>query len=141
MTSKIIMIGVMMTALVASSFIRRDQDQGDLKASIERGSKVYETYCLSCHMQDGSGVPGMNPPLKKTKRVGGPKKELTNLLLKGLTGEIEVNGDIYNNVMPSQAYLKDQELADVMTFIRNSFGNKASRVSVSEVTKWRATVK
>jgi len=135
------MIGAMMTALVASSFNKRDQDQGDLKASIERGSKVYETYCLSCHMQDGSGVPGMNPPLKKTKWVEGPKKVLTNLLLKGLTGEIEVNGDYYDNVMPSQAYLKDQELADVMTFIRNSFGNKASRVSVSEVIKWRATVK
>ncbi len=135
------MIGALMTALVASSFNKQRPNQDDLKAAIERGSKVYETYCLSCHMQDGSGVPGMNPPLKKTKWVQGPKKELTNLLLKGLTGEIEVNGDYYNNVMPSQAYLKDQELADVMTFIRNSFGNKSSGVSVAEVKKWRATVK
>ncbi len=135
------MIGAVMTSLVTSSFNSQRLDQGDLKASIERGSKVYETYCLSCHMQDGSGVPGMNPPLKKTKWVEGPKKDLTNLLLKGLTGEIEVNGDYYDNVMPSQAYLKDQELADVMTYIRNSFGNKASGVSVAEVKKWRATVK
>jgi len=131
----------MMAALVASSFTKQRLNQGDLKASIERGSKVYETYCLSCHMADGSGVPGMNPPLTKTKWVQGPKKELTELLLKGLTGEIEVNGEYYDNVMPSQAYLKDQELADVMTFIRNSFGNKASGVSVSEVKKWRAAVK
>ena len=141
MSGKNIVISAMIIVMAASSFTNRTTNQGDLKAAIERGSKVYETYCLSCHMQDGSGVPGMNPPLTKTKWVLGPKKTLTELLLKGLTGEIEVNGDYYDNVMPSQSYLKDQELADVMTFIRNSFGNKASGVAVAEVKKWRAAVK
>jgi mono/diheme cytochrome c family protein len=141
MTSKLIMSAMLMTGLAAFSANMQRPDQGDLKAAIARGSKVYETYCLSCHQADGSGVPGMNPPLKKTKWVEGPKKALAEILLKGLTGEIEVDGDYYDNVMPSQAYLKDEELADVMTYVRNSFGNKASGVSASEVKKWRAAVK
>jgi mono/diheme cytochrome c family protein len=125
--------------LLTSSFISLPQD--DTKASIDRGAKVYQTYCLSCHQANGMGVPKMTPPLKKTKWVLGDKKELTQMLLKGLQGEIEIDGQYFNGVMPSQSYLKDQELADVMTYVRNSFGNKAAPISAAEVKKWRATLK
>jgi len=111
--------------------------QDDLKASIERGKKVYENTCLACHQVNGSGVPGMNPPLKKTKWVLGDKKTLINVVLKGLDEEIDVNDEIYSNTMPSFAMLSDQEIADVLTYVRNSFGNKASQIKEADVKKVR----
>ena len=111
--------------------------QDALKASIERGKKVYENTCLACHQVNGSGVPGMNPPLKKTKWVMGDKKTLINVVLKGMDQEIEVNDETYSNTMPSFASLSDKEIADVLTYVRNSFGNKASQIKESDVKKLR----
>lgn len=111
------------------------------KASLTRGKKIYDTYCLACHQADGSGVPRLNPPLIKTKWVLGDKKELIVVILKGMDEPIEVDGEDYNNVMASHAFLQDQEVADVLTYIRNSFGNKASAVSVAEVKGVRSTIK
>ena len=111
------------------------------KASMERGKKIYDNYCQACHMADGSGVSGLNPPLVKTKWVLGDKKQLVTILLKGMDETIEVNGEEYSNVMQPHAFLKDQEIADVLTFVRNSFGNKASAVTPAEVKNLRATVK
>jgi len=111
------------------------------KASIERGKKIYETYCLACHQADGSGVPGLNPPLIKTKWVLGEKKQLITIILKGMDEAITVDGEEYNNVMAPHAFLKDEEVADVLNYVRNNFGNKASAVTASDVKAVRATVK
>jgi mono/diheme cytochrome c family protein len=102
---------------------------------MERGKQVYDLVCLACHQADGGGMPPMNPPLIKTKWVLGNKKELIKIVLKGLKGgEIEINGETFNNPMPAQeAVLNDQQIADVLTYVRNSFGNKASAVTVAEV--------
>ena len=116
------------------------QTQPGLKASIERGKSVYETYCLSCHQADGSGVPRLNPPLSKVKYVTGDKKELITIILNGLDKEIEINGEFYNNVMAPHNFLKDQEIADVLTYVRNSFGNKASAVTPAEVKTVRTAL-
>src|SRR5688500_18900063 len=116
----IIMTGFI--AVLTSAGLSPSQDK--LKASIERGKKVYDNTCLACHQVNGSGVPGMNPPLKKTKWVVGDKKTLINVILKGMDEEIVVNDETYTNVMPAFANLTDQEIADVLTYIRNSFGNK-----------------
>ncbi len=110
-------------------------------ASIARGKKVYETYCLACHQADGSGVPRLNPPLIKTSFVLGDKKMLIGIVLNGMDQEIEIDGDVYNNVMASHDFLKDQEIADVLTYVRNSFGNKASAISPAEVAAVRAAGK
>jgi mono/diheme cytochrome c family protein len=85
----------------------------------------------------------MNPPLSKTKWVLGDKKALIKIVLKGLTGgEIEIDGDKFHNPMPPQeSTLSDQEIADVLTYIRNSFGNKASLVAVGEVKAMRTKLK
>lgn len=111
--------------------------QDGLKTSIERGKKVYENTCLACHQINGGGVPGMNPPLKKTKWVLGDKKTLIGMVLKGLDKEIEVNGETYSNTMPSFAMLSDKEIADVLTYVRNNFGNKASQIREADVKKIR----
>jgi len=117
------------------------QTGNTLKASMDRGKKVYDTYCLSCHMEDGTGVPRMNPTLVKTKWVLGDKKKLAAIILNGMDEEIEIDGQNYSNPMAPLDFLKDEEIADVLTYIRNSFGNKASAVTAAEVKAARATLK
>jgi mono/diheme cytochrome c family protein len=112
-----------------------------LKASMERGAIVYKGTCLACHQVDGGGVPRMNPPLIKTKYVLGDKKQLITILLKGLNDPIEIDDDEFHNPMPPQPTLTDQQIADVLTFVRNSFGNKASAVTATEVKNVRAKLK
>jgi mono/diheme cytochrome c family protein len=111
---------------------------GTNKAQIEKGKGVYETYCLACHQADGSGVPDLNPPLIKTKWTMGDKKTLINVLLKGLDQEIDVNGETFANVMPAMSHLSDDEIADVLTYVRNNFENKATAVTAKEVKAQRA---
>jgi mono/diheme cytochrome c family protein len=112
--------------------------QPPIKASIDRGKKVYATYCLACHQADGSGVPRMNPPLIRTPYVVGDKKRLINVILKGLNEEVEINGEFYDNPMPPQPQLSDQQVADVLTYVRNSFGNKGTAITAAEVKAVRA---
>jgi len=109
------------------------------KAVMDRGKKVYDMVCIACHQADGGGMPPMNPPLIKTKWVLGNKKELVKIVLKGLKGgEIEIDGDTFNNPMPAlETTLNDQQIADVLTYVRNNFGNKASGVTVAEVKACR----
>ncbi len=135
-------IPVVFVFIFATAFALQQQPAG-LKAAIARGKTVYENACLACHQQDGSGVPNMNPPLAKTKWVLGDKKALTKIVLKGLQGgEIEIDGDKFHNPMPPQeSVLNDQEIADVLTYVRNSFGNKASMVTMAEVKALRAKLK
>jgi mono/diheme cytochrome c family protein len=101
------------------------------------GKNIYNTYCLSCHQKDGSGVPGMYPPLQNSNIVTGDKDKLIHILLNGLEGEIEVNGDIYDGVMPKQSNLTDEQIANVLTYIRQNLGNKAGEVRMEEVAKMR----
>lgn len=114
---------------------------GSLKTSITRGQSVYTKYCLTCHQVDGSGVPNMNPPLIKTKWTLGSKTVLIQQVLKGSSGKVEIDGDTFSNTMPPLKTLTDQQIADVLTYVRNSFGNKASAVGVAEVKAVRAKTK
>ncbi len=107
-------------------------------AVMERGKQVYNAHCLACHQADGSGNPGMYPPLDLTETVLGDKDKLIDITLHGLTGEIEVKGEIYNQVMIPHNFLTDEQIADVLTYIRNSFGNEAEAVSVEEVAARRS---
>lgn len=107
--------------------------QPSLAASVARGKKVYETYCLACHQADGAGVQRMNPPLVKTQWVLGDKKKLIGIVLNGMDEPIEIDGETYSSIMAPHDFLKDQEVADVLTYVRNSFGNKASAVTAAEV--------
>lgn len=102
------------------------------------GQLIYEQYCLTCHQANGSGVPNLNPPLRNTEWVTGDKTRLINVLLNGLQGE-EIEGEMYDNAMPAHNFLNDQQIADVLTYIRSSFGNKAEPVVADDVKKVRAT--
>ncbi len=110
-------------------------------ASMSRGKQVYTKYCLTCHQLNGEGVPNLNPPLTKTSWVLGNKATLIGIVLNGMTGDIEIDDNVYTNNMPAMPMLTDQEVADVLTYVRNSFGNKASAVTPAEVKAVRAKKK
>lgn len=99
------------------------------------GHRVYKMSCLPCHQADGNGVPGMHPPLRQTEWVTGDKERLIRIVSEGMEGEITVNGEIYNTIMPAQLHLKPQQIADVLTFVRKSYGNDASEITLEEVQK------
>jgi len=102
------------------------------------GKSVYNKYCLTCHQSDGSGVPGMHPPMGVGSWVGNDPNELIAIMMKGLSGKIEVNGEVYKNFMPSHAQLTDEQLADVLSYIRSSFGNNFDPVTPEMVKKVRS---
>jgi mono/diheme cytochrome c family protein len=126
---------------VVVAFISLAFSQPIPKASMDRGKTLYTTYCLTCHQADGQGVQRMYPTLTNKTYVGGDKKKLIGIVLNGLQGEIEVEGDTYNNVMASHDFLTDQQIADLLTYVRNSFSNKYSAVTVAEVKAARAANK
>lgn len=108
------------------------------KASVANGLIIFTQNCVSCHQADGGGVPHMNPPLIKTPWVLGDQTRLIKIVLNGFKEDVEISGDRYSNVMPAFNYLKDQEIADVLTYVRNNFGNKASGITLKKVTDVRA---
>ena len=136
---KIIIFSNIVFFIVCSSFqtkpVKPKQPVPGIKASIVRGQKVYTGTCLACHQADGLGVQRMNPPLVKTKWVLGDKKALAKIVLFGLKGgEIIIDDDDFHNPMPPQSsQLTDLQIADALTFVRNSFGNKASAVTAADV--------
>jgi mono/diheme cytochrome c family protein len=104
----------------------------------EDGKSLYMKYCLSCHQADGSGVPNMYPPLKNSNWVNGDKRKLIDVILNGLDQEeIEVNGETYNQTMPTFNYLTDQQISQVLTFVRGNLNNHSSPISVEEIADQR----
>jgi mono/diheme cytochrome c family protein len=111
---------ITLAIFLLSSFI---PDQ-NLNESIKRGMEVYALYCQNCHMEDGKGMPEINPPVAKADYIKKPAKILIDVILNGQSGEVVVNGKKYNAVMPAQEYLTDVQIADVLNYVRNSWGNK-----------------
>jgi mono/diheme cytochrome c family protein len=97
------------------------------------GQKVYNVACLPCHQSDGNGVPGMHPSLQESDWVMGDKEQLIRIVLEGMEGEIEVHGETFNSVMAPLSHLSNKQVAQVLTFVRQSFGNDAPEVTEEEV--------
>jgi mono/diheme cytochrome c family protein len=113
-----------------------------LKASVERGKTIYLQRCLACHQVDGGGVPRLNAPLDGASQVvGNDKARIIKIVLNGMSEKVELDGEIYSNIMLPQRDLNDQQVADVLTYIRNSWSNKASVVTSNEVKSVRAKIK
>jgi len=110
---------------------------GGIAASMARGQIIYKSVCLACHMANGMGVPRLNPPLANTSYVSGDKGALIKIVLNGFNQDVKINGQSYSNTMTPHSDLTDRQIADVLTYVRKSFGNKASSVSVAEVKRVR----
>src|SRR6266487_1306535 len=101
------------------------------------GAQVYNTYCISCHQHNGKGDGSRFPPLDSSEWVNGDKKKLIEVVLNGLNKPITVNGKPYNNLMPQHSFLRDEDIAQVLTYIRQRFNNNSDSVMPGEVKKWR----
>lgn len=112
------------------------------KTVMDNGKAIYTTRCLACHQVDGGGVPHLNAPLDGASAViASDIAKLIRIVLKGYSDRVEIDGEFYSNNMAPHADLKDQQIADVLTYIRNSWSNKASAVTADEVKAIRAKLK
>ena len=104
----------------------------------KNGAKLYEQHCVACHQKTGVGMPGVFPPLAKSDYLAADRERAITIAINGLQGKIKVNNVEYNNIMPPFAYLSDDEISQVMTYVMNTWGNSAKPVSSSEVKALRA---
>ena len=104
---------------------------------MEKGKRVYMQTCFACHQPTGLGLPGVFPPLAKSDFLLEDKDRSIRSVVKGLSGPITVSGKPFNGVMPPVA-LNDEQVANVLTYVRNSWGNAADPISVDEVRRVRA---
>jgi mono/diheme cytochrome c family protein len=103
------------------------------------GKEVFGS-CMQCHQESGMGLPGQYPPLGGSEYVLGDKRRAVAIVLNGLSGEIVVKGAAFNATMPPWATRDDEEIAGVLTYVRNSFGNKADPVTKEFVAAVRKEV-
>jgi len=110
----------------------------DAEQVLARGEEVYELYCLGCHQASGRGVPRMTPPLAGSEWLSGEPERLVRIVLAGLEGPIEVAGEEYDAVMGAQAYLPDEDVAAVLTYVRDRFAPGASPIGPGLVAEIRS---
>ncbi|MES2695783.1 MAG: copper-containing nitrite reductase [Verrucomicrobiota bacterium] len=104
---------------------------------MERGKKIFLTSCFACHLANGEGLPGIFPPLAGSDYLKADKNRAIQIVTKGLSGPITVNGKTYNNVMPPQTF-DDGQVADVLTYVLNSWGNEGGMVTITDVRRAHA---
>ena len=110
------------------------------EAVMKNGLAVYNKTCFACHQSTGLGLPPAFPPLAKSDYLMADRERAIKQVIQGSSGEIVVNGKTYNGVMPPQM-INEQEIADVLTYVMNSWGNKAAQVTLDEVKKIKASLK
>jgi ubiquinol-cytochrome c reductase cytochrome b subunit len=111
---------------------------GTTPATAGSGATVYSTNCAGCHGATGTGVPKTFPPLASNPVVVGDPSKVIPIVLNGLTGNVTVKGATYNGTMPPwKATLSNKQIADVLTYIRNAWGNKASTITEAQVAAVR----
>lgn len=103
---------------------------------VEKGAQVYMQNCFACHLPSGEGMAGVFPPLAKSDYLMADRERAIRVVLKGMSGPVKVNGVEYNGVMPPQGgVLTEDQIADVLTYVTNSWGNSAPAFTVDEVRK------
>lgn len=130
--------GAVAALLMAGAWEAEARPDADAPAAQEDGKKLYGSTCGACHQTDGSGVMGVFPPLAGSEWVTADEERLVKIILHGLTGDIEVDGEMYSGSMPPfGSALKDAQIAAVATYVRTSWGNKASAVDAATVARIR----
>lgn len=132
---KLFFTGYIFFLSAVSFFLSQDKE---LEKSMARGSEIYADFCVTCHLPNGEGVSGTFPPLANSDYLKNNRTESIRGIKYGQQGEIVVNGISYNGVMPPMG-LSDEEVADVMNYILNSWGNQSKKrvteKEVSQITK------
>jgi mono/diheme cytochrome c family protein len=105
------------------------------------GEMAFRKSCLTCHQADGSGVPGMYPPLNQAEKVMGPPEGIIKVILYGLKGPTVIKGETYTQRMPAQSLLSDSTIAVLVNYVKKRWGGSETAVSAEEVRKIRASGK
>ena len=108
-----------------------------IEDQIKAGEALYTGTCSVCHQANGTGHPDVFPPLAGSDYLMADKKRAIGVVVNGLSGPVTVNGKEYNSVMPPMSQLTDDEIANILTYVRNSWGNKGEAVSKDEVADVR----
>ncbi|MEM6644050.1 MAG: cytochrome c [Bacteroidota bacterium] len=106
-----------------------------LKQYSVQGAKLYTTYCANCHQQDGKGLASLYPPLANADYLLEDLPRAACIIKYGLLEEIVVNGKTYNQMMPGNE-ITNLEIAEILTYIGNSWGNQAGLTNVKDVSQW-----
>jgi nitrite reductase (NO-forming) len=122
-------VGEAAAARAAGKLTKEDQ--------IKAGGLLFNGTCSVCHQPNGAGLPNVFPPLAKSDFLMADKERSIDIVLNGRTGKVTVNGAEYNSVMPPMSQHTDDEVANILTFVRNSWGNQGEAVSKDEVAKRR----
>ncbi len=109
-----------------------------LDEQIKAGEALFAGTCSVCHQSNGAGLPNVFPPLAKSDYLLKDKQRAIGVVLHGLQGPVTVNGQSFNSVMPPMTQLNDDEVANILTYVLNSWGNKGGAVSAAEVERVRA---
>jgi nitrite reductase (NO-forming) len=105
---------------------------------IKAGQQLFAGTCSVCHQANGEGLANVFPPLAKSDLIAADPKRPVRIVLQGLSGKVAVNGKDYTSVMPPMTQLNDDEIANIVTYVLNSWGNPGGRIEASEVAKVRA---
>lgn len=133
--TKLILLSSLMLGSLATLFSFNVLQSNDLEASKKRGENIYAINCAQCHMEKGEGITMAIPPLAKSDYLMKDNKRAIRQVLYGAKGEMTVNGVKYNNEMPAQNHLSDQEVADVLNFVMNNWGNKNAKMITAAMVK------
>ncbi len=105
---------------------------------VDAGKVLFTGTCSVCHQANGEGLPGVFPPLAKSDYIAKDVKRMISTVLHGLTGKITVNGKDYDSVMPPMNQLNDDGIANILTYVLNTWGNPGGRITTEDVKKVRA---
>mgnify|MGYP001354827770 FL=1 len=120
-----VLIGLMgLMVLIEGTWLFQNKP---LDQSIADGKEIYQDFCLQCHLDTGKGVSGVFPPLAQSDYLLNDINLSIKVIKYGMSGPITINGEEYNGVMQNQG-LDDVEIADVMNYVLNSWGNKSKEV-------------
>lgn len=125
----------LLSLLSCNDSSKTENQNPKLQESIQRGEAVYSDLCITCHLPDGKGVPKIFPPLANSDYLKNKRAESIKAIKYGMSGEITVNGVKYNTPMAALS-LTNKEVADVMNYITNTWGNKNDKIiTEDEVSK------
>jgi mono/diheme cytochrome c family protein len=134
-----VLAGMVVAAMAfgsAASDFAADRPDTPTNEQMRRGSEVYHQICFACHQLNGRGIPGTYPPLAGSKILLHQRERVIAILLRGLQGPVKVRGKHFNNVMP-ELNLSDRQIADVLTYALNRWGNAGGAVREKTVAQER----
>ena len=108
-----------------------------LQEQIDAGKALFSGTCSTCHQPEGQGMAGVFPPLAKSDYIAADPKRVPSVILHGMVGPVKVNGEDYNSNMPPMSQLTDDEVANISTYVLNSWGNPGGRISKADAAAIR----